>query len=135
MESASHGSTEMESTGYHHITLRDGVPYAGRTGVKVIEIAEDLVKRGWDGQQIHKNYPWISRAEVYSALGYYYDHKAEIDAEIERRAQFDAEMRAKYEDPAFLARAREMRKALDEAKTATAGARRKRERSVSGAEH
>jgi uncharacterized protein (DUF433 family) len=106
----------MESTGYHHIELRSGVPWIRGTQIKVVEIAEDLVRRKWDGQRIHRNYPWIALPGIYSALAYYYDHKAEIDAEMARREQFDEEMRAKYDDPVFLARAREMRRRLDEAK-------------------
>jgi uncharacterized protein (DUF433 family) len=123
----------MESTGYHYIVIRDGVPRIKKSGLKVVQIAEDLVKAGWDGQEIHENYPWISLPQIYSALAYYFEHKDEMDAEIERRERFDAEMRAKYEDPAFLARAREMRKQLDEAKAAQAVGRRKGARTASGA--
>jgi uncharacterized protein (DUF433 family) len=102
----------MQSTGYHHIELRDGVPRIKRSRLKVVQIAEDLVKAGWDGQQIHENYPWISLPQIYSALAYYFEHKEQIDAEIERREQYDKAMRAEFEDPAFLARAREMKKQL-----------------------
>lgn len=117
----------MESTGYHHIELRDGVPWIRGTQIKVVEIAEDLVRGKWDGQRIHRNYPWISLPGIYSALAFYYEHKDEIDAEMERRQRFDREMREKHEDPVFLARARAMRKQLDEAKVgrgATAGRKR-----------
>ena len=102
----------MEATGYHHIELRDGVPMIPKAGIKVVEIAEDFVKGGWDGQQIHENYPWISLPQIYSALAYYFEHKDEIDAEIERREQYDKEMRAKLENPELAARGREMKARL-----------------------
>jgi len=104
----------MESTGYEHIVIRDSVPRIKNSGVKVVQIAEDLVKAGWDGQEIHENYPWISLPQIYSALAYYFEHKDEIDADMERRERYAEEMRAKLEDPAFVARAQEMRRRLDE---------------------
>jgi uncharacterized protein (DUF433 family) len=106
----------MESTGYRHIELRGSVPWIRGTQVKVVEIAEDLVRRKWDGQRIHRNYPWISLPGIYSALAYYYEHKDAIDAEMKRREQLDREMRATYEDPTFLTRAHEMKRRLEEAK-------------------
>jgi uncharacterized protein (DUF433 family) len=33
-------------------------------------------------EQIQSAYPYLSLAQVYAALAYYYDHKLEIDAEI-----------------------------------------------------
>jgi uncharacterized protein (DUF433 family) len=110
MASRQTGRPIMHSTGYHHIELRDGVPWIKGTQIKVVEIAEDLVRGKWDGQQIHRNYPWISLPQIYSALAYYFEHKSDIDAEIERRGRYSEEMRAKLEDPALVARARELKK-------------------------
>jgi uncharacterized protein (DUF433 family) len=100
----------MESTGYHHIELRDGEPWILGTQIKVVEIAEDLVKGKWDGQRIHRNYPWITLPQIYSALAYYYDHKDEIDAEIERRTRYSEEMRVQLENSALAARGRELKR-------------------------
>lgn len=109
-ETDSRGAS-MKSTGYHHIELRDGVPWIRDTEIKVVEIARDF-HAGWDGQQIHENYPWITLPQIYSALAYYFEHKAEIDEDSERRDRYAEEMRLKLEDPAFVARAREMKKRM-----------------------
>jgi uncharacterized protein (DUF433 family) len=100
----------MESTGYHHIEIRDGTPCIRGTRVKVYLIAEDLAA-GLDGQAIFETYDGLTLPQIYSALGYYFEHKEEIDADIERREQLDEVLRAELEDPDFVARAREMKQA------------------------
>jgi uncharacterized protein (DUF433 family) len=104
----------MKDTGYHHIELRDGVPWLTDTQIKVVEIARDLVRAGWDGQEIHENYPWIPLNKIYSALAYYYDNKEAIDNDMARRDRYAEEMQSKLEDPAFVARAREMKKRMQQ---------------------
>jgi hypothetical protein len=51
---------------------------------------------GYSAEQIREHYPHLSLAQIYAALSYYYDHKAEIDAEIEKDIQYAAEARAKH---------------------------------------
>lgn len=99
----------MESTGYHHIELRDGVPWIKGTQVKVEEIAQDRVDAGWDAEEIQDNDPTLTLAQIYSALAYYYDHKEEVDADIARGQLDDQRLRAELEDPGFVARARAMK--------------------------
>ena len=88
------------------------MPWIRGTQIKVVEIAKDLVRGGWDGQAIHENYPWIMLPRTYSALAYCFEHKEEIDADMERRDRYAEEIRAQLEDPAFPARAHEMRRRL-----------------------
>jgi len=42
----------------------------------------DHIGNGWSAEEIVRQYPHLTAAEVHAALGYYYDHSAEIDAEI-----------------------------------------------------
>ena len=47
-------------------------------------------------EQIHEAYPHLSLAQIHAALAYYYDHKDEIDADIEEKSRLADEMRAKH---------------------------------------
>jgi uncharacterized protein (DUF433 family) len=70
---------------YPHLSINsDGVPIVTGTRTKVVMIVMDHVGQGWDAAEIHRQYPYLTLGQIYSALAYYYDHKAEVDAEIER---------------------------------------------------
>lgn len=99
----------IESTGYHHIELRDGVPWVKGTQVKVHEIAEDRVDAGWGAEVIQDNDPTLALAQIYSALAYYYDHREEVDAYIARGRLEDQRLRAELEDRGPASRARAMK--------------------------
>ena len=49
---------------------------------------------GWSAEAIHEQHPHLSLAQIHAALGFYYDHAAEFDAEIERQMQRIAGMQA-----------------------------------------
>lgn len=51
--------------------------------VRVAQIAMDHLAHGWSADEIARQHPCLSLGEVHAALGYYFDHQAEIDAEIE----------------------------------------------------
>jgi uncharacterized protein (DUF433 family) len=73
-----------------HIMIDDrGRPLIAGTRMKVIAIVMHHMK-GLSADQIQEGYPNLSMSQIYSALAYYYDHKAELDAEIARQAgEFD----------------------------------------------
>jgi len=78
----------MATVEYAHIALDSrGAPIIAGTGTKVLMIAMDHVGQGWDAQEIHRQHPCLALGQIHSALAYYYDHKAEMDAEIERDLQ------------------------------------------------
>ena len=53
-------------------------------------------------EEIVATFPHLTLADVYAALAYYYDHKAEIDREIARADELDELQRQKQEgDPQF----------------------------------
>ena len=60
-------------------------PWVDDTNVKVIEIVLDHLSYGWNAETIQENHPHLSLAQVYAALAWYYDHHAEMNAEIERQ--------------------------------------------------
>ena len=74
-----------------HIWLDEqGRPWIDETRIKVIEVVMPHLAQGWSAETLHDNYPHLSLAQIYAALGYYHDHKAEIDRQMEednRRAE------------------------------------------------
>jgi uncharacterized protein (DUF433 family) len=61
-----------------------GVPWIEGTRTKIIEIALDQIAHGWSPEEIHFQHPHLSLGQIHAALGYYYDHKAEMDAELQQ---------------------------------------------------
>lgn len=45
----------------------------------------DKLAHGSSPEEIHFQYPHLSLAQIHAAFAYYYDHQAELDAEIQRR--------------------------------------------------
>ena len=77
-------TTTVEKTPHIHHDAQ-GRPWIDDTNVKVIEVALDHLAYGWNAETIQENHPHLSLAQVYAALAWYYDHQAEMDAEIERQ--------------------------------------------------
>ena len=51
--------------------------------VRVAQIVMDRMTYEWSVEEMCENHPYLKPAEAHSALAYYYDHKEEIDSEIE----------------------------------------------------
>lgn len=66
----------------HIVRDAAGVAWIDRTRIKVIEVALDHVAYGWSAEEIHRQHPNLSLAQIHAALGYYYDHQAAFDAEM-----------------------------------------------------
>jgi hypothetical protein len=49
-------------------------------------IVSDYQGRGWSAEEIVRQYPYLTLAEIHSALAYYHDHQEEIDLEIEEES-------------------------------------------------
>lgn len=83
----------MTAATIDHIELDDqGRPWIAGTKVKVIEVVLDHTAYGFSPVEIHLQHPHLSLAQIHAALAYYYDHQAEIDAEIQRQV-LDADRR------------------------------------------
>jgi len=67
-----------------HIRLDEsGAAWIDQTNTKVIEVALDMIAHGWSPEEIHFQHPHLSLAQIHAALGYYYDHKDALDAQIQ----------------------------------------------------
>jgi uncharacterized protein (DUF433 family) len=63
--------------------------------IKVEHIAVCYERMGMSPDEIVTSHPTISLAQVHAALAYYYEHKQEIDADIEEGKRFVEELKAK----------------------------------------
>ena len=76
----------MSSVATTHIEIDErGVAWITDANTKVIEVVLDRVAYGWSPEEIHFQHPTLSLAQIHAALTYYYDHQAELDAEIVRQ--------------------------------------------------
>jgi uncharacterized protein (DUF433 family) len=94
-----------------HIWTDDqGRAWIDDANFKVIEIALDHIAYGWTAEAIQENHPSLTLAQVYAALGWYYDHQDDLDAEIEGQSERLQELRASAK-PSPLARRAQLRRA------------------------
>jgi len=76
----------MIPTATAHVLLSEqGQACIDNTGVTVLEIVLDKLAYEWSPEAIHIQHPELSLAQIYAAFAYYYDHKVELDAEMERQ--------------------------------------------------
>ncbi len=79
----------LSETRYEHIRLDENqVPTIAGTTMKVVELVLDHLAYGWSPEELHFQHPYLRMGQIYSALAYYWDHKAELDQDLERRLQF-----------------------------------------------
>lgn len=89
----------MATVEYAHISFNsDNVPIIAGTTTKVIMVVMDHIGHGWDAQEIHRQYPYLSLGQIYSALAYYYDHKSIMDALIEQDLKEAARLEMEIEN-------------------------------------
>lgn len=69
---------------YPHVVKPPGEPahLERHPRTRVAMIVMDYQGRGWSAEEIVRQYPYLTLAEVHAALTYYHDHQTEIDREI-----------------------------------------------------
>ncbi len=78
----------LSETRYEHIILNDShVPMIAGTTMKVVELVLDHLAYGWSPEELHFQHPDLTLGQIHSALAYYWDHKTELDHDIEQRLQ------------------------------------------------
>jgi uncharacterized protein (DUF433 family) len=78
----------LSETRYEHIILNEAhVPMIAGTTMKVIELVLDHLAYGWSPEELHFQHPHLTLGQIHSALAYYWDHKAELDQDIQHRLQ------------------------------------------------
>ena len=97
----------LAQTRYEHIALDDAqVPFIMGTTMKVVELVMAQIAHGWSPEELSFQHPYLTLGQIHAALGYYWDHQQELDADIERRAQFAEASRAKSGPSPLAARLR-----------------------------
>ncbi|PWU12946.1 MAG: hypothetical protein C5B50_20375 [Verrucomicrobia bacterium] len=94
-----------------HIRLDErGMAWIDDTQTKVIEVALDMIAHGWSPEEIHFQHPHLSLAQIHAALGFYYDHKEEMDVRIESSLREYKKRRAEAGETPLRKRLRELGK-------------------------
>jgi uncharacterized protein (DUF433 family) len=87
-----------------------GKPRIAGHRIKVEHIAVCYERMGMTPDEIVTTHPTITLAQVHAALAYYFEHKQEIDADIEEGKRFVEELKSKT-PPSKLQKLLEARKA------------------------
>jgi uncharacterized protein (DUF433 family) len=77
----------------------NGVAWITGANTKVVEVVLDKIAHDSSPEEMHEQYPHLSLAQIHAALSYYYEHQAEVDADIERRDRYVEELRAQQTNP------------------------------------
>ena len=89
-------TTPETMTPYEHVQLDSkGVPVIVGTTMKVVELVMAQMAYGWSPEELLFQHPYLTLGQIHSALAYYWDHKDELDADIESRRQYAEEERRK----------------------------------------
>lgn len=97
------------ATRYPHIDTSAGVPVIAGSTMKVVELVMAQRAHGWSPEELHFQFPHLSMAQIHAALGFYWDHRSELDADIDRRKQVTDELRPTLENPALARKLRGLR--------------------------
>ena len=82
------------TTSYENIRLdNEGIPHIVGTTMKVVELVMAQEAYGWSPEELHFQHPYLSMSQIHSALAYYWEHKEELDADIEKRLNFAEQSR------------------------------------------
>ena len=78
----------LTKTTYEHILIDDhGIPQIAGANTKVVELVLDNLAYGWSPEELAFQHSHLTLGQIHSALAYYWDHRDEIDQDIERRLQ------------------------------------------------
>lgn len=76
------------ATAYEHAVLNENkVPIIAGTNMKIIELILEKNAYGWSPEELHLQHPYLTLGQIHSALAYYWDHREELDKDIERRLE------------------------------------------------
>lgn len=100
----------LVETQYEHIVLDQAqVPIIAGTTMKVTELVLAHLAYGWSPEELHFQFPYLTLGQIYSALAYYWDHRAQLDQEIEHRLERADDLRRLYGESPLVARLKTQR--------------------------
>ena len=78
----------MSTVTYPHVEMSaQGAAMIAGTRTKVVEVVLDRIAHHWDADEMQRQHPHLSLAQIYAALAYYHDHQDEIEREIDERLE------------------------------------------------
>ncbi|HMD84344.1 MAG TPA: DUF433 domain-containing protein [Terriglobia bacterium] len=103
----------MPTTVTSHIEIDDaGVAWIIGANTKVVEVVRDKLAHGWGPEEIHREHPHLSLAQIHSAFAYYYENQEKMDGEIDRREHEAEEIARQAADPALRRKLLDLKKQL-----------------------
>jgi hypothetical protein len=72
-------------------------------------IVADYLWRGWSAEEIARQYPHLTLAEVHAAMTYYFDHRSEIEDELIAEYRDVEDWKNTHPTPPLLVRLKEKR--------------------------
>jgi uncharacterized protein (DUF433 family) len=79
-----------------HVRMDEsGTAWIDDTNVKVVEVILDHLAYGHSPEEVHLQHPHLSLAQIHSAFAYYFDHRQQLDTEIEDRFRRVEKLRAR----------------------------------------
>ena len=88
----------------------NGVARISGANTKIVEVVLDKMAYGWSPEEMHRQHPDLSMAQIHAALSYYYEHQADIDTQIEKDWQEVNELAARQPDSPLRQRLRELKR-------------------------
>jgi uncharacterized protein (DUF433 family) len=77
-----------QATAYKHVVVDEsGTPLIEGTTMKVVELVLETHAYGWSPDELQFQHPYLTLGQIHSALAYYWDHKEDLDRDIERRLE------------------------------------------------
>lgn len=96
------------NTHYEHITLNeDHVPSIVGTDTKVVELVVEQQAYGWSPEELHFQHPHLTLGQIHSALAYYWDHREELDRDVQSRLERVEKLRGEATPPPLVERLRD----------------------------
>lgn len=94
---------------YPHVVKEAGEParLERHPRTRVAMIVADYLWRGWLAEEIARQYPYLTLAEVHAAMTYYFDHRGEIEDELLAEYREVEEWKKTHPTPPFLLRLKE----------------------------
>ena len=97
----------MSATAWPFIDIDEaGCPVLQTKGLKVLQLVREHRAYGWDAEQLLRQHPHLSLSEIHAALGYYYEHRDECDAMLEREDRRLEQLKQQLVNPVLQERLR-----------------------------
>ena len=95
----------LVETRCEHVIFSDArIPMISDTNMKVTELVLAHIAYGWSPEELHFQFPHLTLGQIHSALAYYWDHREELDKDIEARLKATEKLRREIGETPLVAR-------------------------------